>query len=137
MSTVLVKLSEDLASCALTQKAAHLEASVWANVEDIARQLANGLRSHGQTGLCPAQRLLACATSKCVLTLCITLAPPEDHHEIVGATSLPQTLTTLLDASREGTSEKGKPSRIPQPVASPAAYELLRVGANLCMDHGA
>lgn len=68
MSTFLVKLSEDLASCSLTQKAAHLEASVWTNVEDIARQLANGLRSHGQTGLCLVQRLLNYAVSEWTLS---------------------------------------------------------------------
>lgn len=52
MSAALVKLADDLASCAETQKVDHLEASVWTNVESLARQLANGLRSHGETGWC-------------------------------------------------------------------------------------
>lgn len=59
----------------------------------------------------------------------------EDHHGIVGATSLPQTLTTLLNNSRRATEEQ-KSARIPQKIAISAAYELLRVGANVCMDHG-
>lgn len=50
MSAPLVKLAEDLASCAETQKVDHLEASVWTIVETLARQLANGLRSHGREG---------------------------------------------------------------------------------------
>lgn len=59
----------------------------------------------------------------------------EDYHGIVGATPLPRTLTTLLNNSR-GTSDGGKSARTPQRIAASAAYELLRVGANLCMDHG-
>jgi hypothetical protein len=50
MSAALVKLADDLARCAETQKSGYLEASIWTKAESIARQLANGLRSHGQTG---------------------------------------------------------------------------------------
>jgi len=53
---------------------------------------------------------------------------PVDEHTALGRTLLPQTLTLLLKASLEST-------RIPEGERSAAMFELLRVGANLCMDH--
>jgi hypothetical protein len=47
----------------------------------------------------------------------------------LGKTLLPQTLCTLLKNSFHGT-------KTPNPDKSGAVYEILRVGANLCMDHG-
>ena len=50
MSAALVKLADDLAGCAETEKTGHPDASIWTKVETIARQLANGLRTRGETG---------------------------------------------------------------------------------------
>ena len=51
-----------------------------------------------------------------------------DEHTILGKTMLPQTLTSLLKAALDG-------PRIDDSVRQLAVFELLRVGANLCMDH--
>ncbi|EPQ58166.1 hypothetical protein GLOTRDRAFT_136931 [Gloeophyllum trabeum ATCC 11539] len=52
---------------------------------------------------------------------------PVDSHTALGKTLLPQTLTSLLkSAIGEST---------PDPSRTAAVYEILRVGANLCMDH--
>lgn len=50
---------------------------------------------------------------------------------MLGATQLPQSLTALLNIAVV------YPNVTPQgPEKLAAVYELLRVGANLCMDHG-
>ena len=51
-----------------------------------------------------------------------------DHHTILGKTDLPQSLTSLLSLALE-------PSPIPEDRQTAVVNELLRVGANLCMDH--
>jgi hypothetical protein len=53
----------------------------------------------------------------------------DDNHTTLGRTLLPQTLTSLLKSSLEG-------SPIPSPARTSAVFEILRIGANLCMDHG-
>ncbi|KAJ6502596.1 hypothetical protein C8R45DRAFT_977130 [Mycena sanguinolenta] len=53
---------------------------------------------------------------------------PVDNHTALGQTSLPQALATLLAAALHGAS-------IPALPHIPAVFELLRVSANLCMDH--
>ena len=53
----------------------------------------------------------------------------DDQHTALGRTSLPQTLNSLLKAASHG--EKTPPSDKRGPI-----FEILRVGANLCMDHG-
>ncbi|KAI5122938.1 hypothetical protein M0805_006820 [Coniferiporia weirii] len=53
---------------------------------------------------------------------------PVDEHTALGRTLLPQTLTLLLKAALEG-------QRTPDDTHTSAIFELLRVGANLCMDH--
>ncbi|EGN93229.1 hypothetical protein SERLA73DRAFT_64433 [Serpula lacrymans var. lacrymans S7.3] len=53
---------------------------------------------------------------------------PDDNHTMLGLTSLPQTLTALLRNALNGSS-------IPTVEHSAPVYEILRVGANLCMDH--
>jgi len=51
-----------------------------------------------------------------------------DEHTALGRTLFPQTLTSLLIAAGEddGSDE----------LRRLAMFELLRVGANLCVDHG-
>ncbi|KAJ7109328.1 hypothetical protein C8R44DRAFT_802209 [Mycena epipterygia] len=53
---------------------------------------------------------------------------PVDNHSALGQTPLPQTLTTLFTSALHG-------STIPALPYIPAVFELLRVSANLCMDH--
>jgi hypothetical protein len=53
----------------------------------------------------------------------------EDNHTALGKTLLPQTLTSLLKAALGGAS-------IPDETRTSAVFEVLRVSANLCMDHG-
>lgn len=56
---------------------------------------------------------------------------PAETHTAVGNTSLPADLTSLLRCANpaEGTS-------LASETVAPALYELFRVGANVCMDHG-
>jgi hypothetical protein len=53
----------------------------------------------------------------------------DDIHTTLGRTLLPQTLTSLLKSSLEG-------SLVPSGARTSAVFEILRIGANLCMDHG-
>lgn len=52
----------------------------------------------------------------------------DDNHTTLGRTFLPQTLTSLLKSSLDG-------APIPSPMRTSAVFEILRIGANLCMDH--
>src|ERR1700691_2868957 len=56
-------------------------------------------------------------------------ASSDDNHTSLGRTHLPQTLTSLLTSSLSG-------SPIPSPPRTSAVFDILRIGANLCMDHG-
>ncbi|KAJ7172525.1 hypothetical protein C8R46DRAFT_1086280 [Mycena filopes] len=53
---------------------------------------------------------------------------PVDNHTPLGQTQLPQNLATLLTSALHGSS-------IPAVPHIPAVFELLRVSANLCVDH--
>lgn len=53
---------------------------------------------------------------------------PEDYHTPLGSTTLPQDLTSLLGVALNG-------APIPDDARTPAVLEILRVGANLCVDH--
>ncbi|KAJ6547514.1 hypothetical protein B0H19DRAFT_1166060 [Mycena capillaripes] len=53
---------------------------------------------------------------------------PVDNHTALGQTPLPQTLATLLTSALHG-------STIPALPHISVVFELLRVSANLCMDH--
>jgi hypothetical protein len=58
-----------------------------------------------------------------------SLCGSDDNHTTLGRTFLPQTLTSLLRSALNGSS-------IPSTVRTSAVFEILRIGANLCMDHG-
>lgn len=90
----------------------------WSEVEVNAQTLANGLRSRGGPGL----TLLEVTDNETDHGILV------DVHTILGQTMLPQTLTSLLKAASEG-------QGTPDGKHALAEYELLRVGANLCMDH--
>jgi hypothetical protein len=53
----------------------------------------------------------------------------EDNHTTLGKTLLPQNLTTLLTSALNGTV-------IPDAGRTAPVFEILRVGANLCVEHG-
>ncbi|KAJ7632571.1 hypothetical protein FB45DRAFT_507396 [Roridomyces roridus] len=53
---------------------------------------------------------------------------PVDNHTALGQTPLPQALNTLFTRALHG-------STIPALPYIPAVFEILRVSANLCMDH--
>jgi hypothetical protein len=53
----------------------------------------------------------------------------EGTHTALGKTLLPQTLTLLLKAALGG-------SPIPDDYRTGVVSEILRVAANLCVDHG-
>ncbi|ESK96931.1 gtp binding [Moniliophthora roreri MCA 2997] len=70
-----------------------------------------------------------------VTRICRTLANalrvtdgPVDNHTALGQTSLPQTLNTLYTLALQG-------SATPDLIYSAPILEILRVSANLCMDH--
>lgn len=54
--------------------------------------------------------------------------PVQDNHTLLGRSPLPTTLTNLLSLALHGAS-------VPDLAYSPAVNELLRVAANLSMDH--
>jgi len=54
---------------------------------------------------------------------------PEDNHTALGNTSLPQTLTSLLRGALGG-------NPIPDDAHTVVVFEIFRVAANFCMDHG-
>jgi len=53
---------------------------------------------------------------------------PEDNHTTLGKTLLPQNLTTLLTSALNGTV-------VPDADHTAPVFEILRVGANLCVEH--
>ncbi|KAJ6630755.1 hypothetical protein B0H10DRAFT_2160153 [Mycena sp. CBHHK59/15] len=53
---------------------------------------------------------------------------PVDNHTALGQTTLPRTLTSLFTSALHG-------SAVPALPYIPAIFEILRVSANLCMDH--
>lgn len=55
--------------------------------------------------------------------------PVVEQQTALGQTLLPQTLTSLLKGALNDSQSSGA-------VCKPAIFELLRVAANLCMDHG-
>lgn len=52
-----------------------------------------------------------------------------DNHSILGQTDLPQSITSLLSLALNG-------AHIPDINHTSVVLEILRVGANFCMDHG-
>lgn len=53
---------------------------------------------------------------------------PDDNHTMLGKTLLPQNLTTLLGSALNG-------ALIPGASRTAPVFEILRVGANLCVEH--
>lgn len=93
----------------------------WDVVQVNAHDLANGLRNRdGGSGVSISLLYLICTLNSSIRV---------QEQTTLGRTLLPQTLTSLLKAALEG-------SRIPNATRIKAVYDLLRVGANLCMDHG-
>ncbi|KAG5646638.1 hypothetical protein DXG03_002628 [Asterophora parasitica] len=53
---------------------------------------------------------------------------PVDNHTVLGKTALPRTLTSLFTSALHG-------SGIPDDKFTSVVFELLRVAANICLDH--
>lgn len=67
-----------------------------------------------------------------MITLKLSVLPDVslvDSHSILGQTDLPQSLHSLLLLALNG-------AHIPDINRAPVVLEILRVGANFCMDHG-
>lgn len=93
--------------------------AAWADIENTARELANHLRVRNGPGTCPISPPLLPANRSAV-----------DNHTLLGVTALPRTLAAILAA--------GAPqSCTPKDDRTAPINEILRVGANLCMDHSA
>ncbi|TFK76491.1 hypothetical protein BDN72DRAFT_885218 [Pluteus cervinus] len=56
---------------------------------------------------------------------------PIDNHTALGNTALPQTISSLLELAIDKTDRRA----VPSPGRVNVVIELLRLGANLCMDH--
>ncbi|KAH7096110.1 hypothetical protein BKA62DRAFT_720713 [Auriculariales sp. MPI-PUGE-AT-0066] len=95
-------MSDPLQTAASLAQIASTTVSDWQTVESGARAIADSLRTK-------------------------TAA---DYHTALGASALPVTLKSLLDAAATG--DTATPSA---QDAAAATYELLRVGANIAMDH--
>lgn len=97
----------------------------WKRIELTAQRLANALRIKDPTGArkctCYAVEALGHSSNERDYT--------DDQHTALGRTLLPQTLNSLLKTTFHG--EKTPPSDKRGTI-----FEILRVGANLCMDHG-
>lgn len=101
----------------------------WDSVEKSARELANSLRVRNATGECQSLSMPqapALTTQSCIV----------DSHTILGKTELPQTLTSLLSLALNGPlSVEESGAHVPKDNRTGPVLELLRVGANICMDH--
>jgi hypothetical protein len=53
----------------------------------------------------------------------------EDNHTSLGQSDLPKSITTLLQLAL-------RDSSVPKDSRTSPVFEMLRVTANLCMDHG-
>ena len=97
----------------------------WDQVQTTALELANALRSKGP-GI--STNSLSHFLNTVPLTQYHT---PDDVHTTIGQTDLPTALTNLLSAASESSG-----GDIPSDSAAPATFEVLRVAANVVMDHG-
>lgn len=94
----------------------------WDEIEATAQALANDLRVRDSKRI----DIASIGTEVWLRPLCFTV----EQQTALGKTLLPQTLTSLLKGAIDG-------ATIPAAPQKQAIFELLRVGANLCMDHGA
>jgi len=95
----------------------------WNSIEKTAQILADGLRVRdGKHSSQVSYLRVAFGTYT-------EFVPQENNHTSLGRTLLPQTLTALLK-NAVGVSP------IPSAAHTAAIHGILRIGANLCMDHG-
>lgn len=91
----------------------------WLEVESVSRALADALRVRDG----PSKTTSMCPRSIHLNTHSV------DNHTILGKTLLPQDLTSLFTLSLHD-------STTPEEKYTSVVFELLRVAANFCMDHG-
>lgn len=116
-SVDLLPLESNLTHLAATIRDAESKLA-WQDVETISQTLANNLRARDGLGELQPLRSLS-----------ILIQQTVDHHTNLGKTQLPGTLTSLLSLALHG-------SHTPTESYINVTFELLRVAANLCMDHG-
>jgi hypothetical protein len=92
----------------------------WQDIELTAQNLANCLRVKDAAGQ---------FEHSIVFLLSNLSYLSEDNHTVLGNTSLPQTLTSLLKEALNG-------ATVPDDAHASAVFEIFRVAANLCNDHG-
>lgn len=91
----------------------------WQQVATTAQLIANGLRDKDGPSLCLIH-------AHCYF---ITSHSSVDNHTVLGQTSLIRTISALFSLALHG-------KAIPDPAYTAPILEILRVSANLCMDHG-
>ncbi|KAG8862014.1 hypothetical protein FRB96_002457 [Tulasnella sp. 330] len=117
MTDALDSLVLTLDSLLTSLKAAIPAGDQWRSVEACAKQIADGLRTKNG----PAKPELS-----------ITKV---DNHSQLGKSTLPETLNGLLRVATRREDDGAGYGKPTSPASAAATYELLRVGANLCMDH--
>lgn len=96
----------------------------WQQVEISAQALANALRVKNGPGAFLALIAYIVASNAPSYRSAV------DNHTILGKSALPATLNRLLKIVLD------TPLSALEDVQTGATFEILRVGANLCMDHG-
>lgn len=117
-SSLLGSLERQLATLLADIRATDSE-QLWREVEQVSQTLANGLRARDGPGN-------STPVIRHEITESIVLV---DNHTVLGRTALPQSLTSLFTLSLQG-------GAIPNDNFTSVVFEILRVAANICMDHG-
>ena len=119
VSIDLIQLERQLHELSVSIRETDAQGS-WLGVETACRELANNLRVRNGPGISLIYASLGLSNSSFSVA---------DNHTILGNTELPQTLTSLLASALQG-------SHFPVENRTTPVLEVLRAGANLCMDHG-
>ena len=92
----------------------------WGQITQVCRSIADSLRTRGE-GTLESINLKSNATQ--------LISRLVDNHEILGKSALPQSLATLIPLALHG-------APVPPDEYTAPICEMLRVSANLCLDHG-
>jgi hypothetical protein len=113
----------ELSNTFISASSAAPGSSSLSSIDRSAREIANQLRTKSQECKYTFRMLHSVRlTRSCALRL-------DDNQTELGKTKLPAALTVALKSFLDSQST-------PQPDTLSAIYEILRVAANLCMDHG-
>jgi hypothetical protein len=92
----------------------------WSQITQVCRSIANSLRTRGE-GVFYSIHFKSNATQ--------LISRLVDNHEILGKSALPQSLAALIPLALHG-------APVPPDEYTAPICEMLRVSANLCLDHG-